>query len=116
MRSGPTFRLSPGERSGFRTSPRYDLGVPFFLPPLLAALVLVALTFVASYPVRLSSFRVDVLGLVLMLLAFFSLRFAFRQAGAGARASGVRVAPWFWPAALVVAALMIFRTVHALNI
>ena len=90
--------------------------MPFFLPPLLVALALAALTFLVSYPVRLSSFRVDVLGLALMLLAGFSLQLAFRQAGAGARASGVRVPPWFWPAALVVAALMVLRTIHALNV
>ena len=91
------------------------LGVPFFLPPLLAALVLAALTFVVSYPVSLRSFRVDILGLALLLLASFSLRLAFRQAGAGSRASGVRVPPWFWPAALAVAALTLYRAVRALN-
>ncbi|WP_407569182.1 hypothetical protein [Deinococcus altitudinis] len=90
--------------------------MPFFLPPLLAALVLAALTFVVSYPVSLRSFRIDALGLFLLIFALVNLRLAFRQAGAGSRASGIRAPLWFWPAALVVAALITFRAVHALNI
>jgi hypothetical protein len=89
--------------------------VPFFLPPLLAALVLAALTFVVSFPVSLRSLRIDLLGLFLLLFALVTLRLAFRQAEAGSRASGVRAPLWFWPAAFVVAALIAFRAVHALS-
>ena len=90
--------------------------MPFFLPPLLAALVLAALTFVVSYPVNLRWVRVDVLGLFLLGFALVNLRLAFRQAGAGAMASGVRVPPWFWPAALGVAVLIVFRAVHTFRV
>ena len=86
--------------------------MPFFLPPLLAALVLAALTSFVSYQLNLGMARVDVLGLVLLALALVSLRLAFRQAGAGAMASGVRGPPWFTPAALAVAALIAFRAVQ----
>lgn len=65
--------------------------MPFFLPPPLAALVLILLAF-----------------------ALASLRLAFRQAGAGAMASGVRGPPWFMPAAL--AALIAFRAVQVFRV
>ncbi len=94
----------------------YHLPVPFSLPPLLAALVLAALTFFVSYPLNLGTVRIDVLGLVLLTLAFLSLRLAFRQAGAGAMASGVRAPPWFMPAALAVAALIAFRAVQVFRV
>ncbi len=94
----------------------YDLPVPFFLPPLLAALVLAVLSFLVSYPLNLGSVRVDVLGLGLLALALVSLRIAFRQAGAGALASGVRGPPWFTPAALAVAALIVFRAVQVFRV
>ena len=90
--------------------------MPFFLPPLLAALVLAVLTFFVSYPVNLPAVRVDVLGLILLAFALVNLRIAFRQAGAGARASGVRAPPWFWPAALAVAALIAFRAVQVFRV
>lgn len=90
--------------------------MPPFLPPLIAALVLSALTFAASYPVNLRSFRVDVLGLFLLAFALVNLRLAFWQAGAESRASGRRTPVWFWIAALAVAALITFRAVHALNV
>ena len=90
----------------------YHLPVPFFLPPLLAALVLAALTFFVSYSLNLGTVRIDVLGLILLACSLFSLRLAFRQAGAGAMASGVRGPPWFTPAALAVAALIAFRAVQ----
>ncbi|GGJ89283.1 hypothetical protein [Deinococcus aquiradiocola] len=84
--------------------------MPSFLPPLLAAAVLAGLSFVVSYPVTVGTVRVDALGLFLMAFALLNLRFAFRQAGRGARAPW-----WFWPAALLVAALVTFRTVAALH-
>ena len=90
--------------------------MPFFLLPLLAALLLAALSFFVSYPVNLGTVRLDVLGLVLLALAFLSLRLAFRQAGAGALASGVRGPPWFAPAALAVAALIAFRAVQVFRV
>jgi len=94
----------------------YYLPVPFFFPPLLAALVLAALTFVVSYPVTLRSIRVDVLGLFLLAFSLLNLRLAFRQAGAGAMASGVRAPPWFMPAALAVATLIAFRAMQVFRV
>lgn len=88
--------------------------MPPFLPPLLAALLLTALTWVASYPVQLRSFRVDALDVFLLVFALVNLRLAFRQAS-GVHAPGQRTPWWFWLAGLGLAALVTYRAVEALN-
>ena len=79
------------------------------MPPLLAALLLTALTWMVSLPLSLRTARVAALDLFLLVSALVNLRLAFR------RVAGTRAPIWFWPAGLGVAALITYRAVSALT-
>lgn len=86
--------------------------MPPFLPSLLVAAALTALTFVAGYPLDLGGGRrVDALDAFLLAFALINLRLAWSGATHGpGRAPG-----WFLPAGLLVAALITYRMFSALT-